>query len=393
MSTELAQLVTEHVAPEEVVEICRDLVRANSENPPGNEVEVAKASQSWLDRLGLEHELVEAAPGRVSVVSSWGRGDRTLLFNGHYDVVPAPDPDAWPHPPFGGVVSDGKLYGRGTTDMKGGIAACLAAVSALQRAGVEPSGRLVMHFVADEEALGTFGTKYLLDNGYCDGATESLVGEPTGLNLVTSERGALWFRIVTEGTSAHGSTPQLGVNAIHHMARIVREIEGMRFRGLHETLGKPTVNVGTIHGGSKVNMVPDHCVIELDRRTIPGETQGQVLKDFETLLEQVGTDVPGLRARVEVHNWADACETPPETTLVGLLSEARDALGLPGSEFGYMGATDARFLINDGKIPTVIFGPGDILLAHTTGEHVECSQLADAARVYAHTFASFLGAA
>jgi succinyl-diaminopimelate desuccinylase len=393
MSEELAQLVRESVQEDEVVEICRDLVRAPSENPPGNEEEVAAVTRGWLERLGLTAESVEPLPGRVSTVSTWGEvGERTLLFNGHYDVVPVPDPDDWPHPPFSGNVADGLLYGRGSSDMKSGIAACLAAVSAVKRAGLTPKGRLVMHFVADEEALGTHGTKFLVANGYCDGATEALVGEPTGMHLVTSERGAVWLRIITEGVSAHGSVPQLGVNAIEHMSHVVQAVRGMRFGKLHETLGAPTLNVGTIRGGSKVNMVPAQCEIEIDRRTIPGESVEEVVGELETAIAKVRADVPDLKARIEVDDWAEPSETPEGTSLVGLLTEGREVFGIDGSEIGYAGATDARFLINQGKIPSIVFGPGDLLLAHTTGENVEVSKLVDATRVYAYAFVKFLQA-
>jgi succinyl-diaminopimelate desuccinylase len=387
----MSQDVTTFVSEEEVVAICADLVRAPSENPPGDETEVAKVAEAWLGKLGLDCEFVESAPARVSTLSSWGSGDRTLLFNGHYDVVPVPDPDAWPHAPYGAVVAEGKLHGRGSSDMKAGIAACLAAVSALQRAGFEPNGRLAMQFVADEEALGVLGTQYLVRNGYCEGVTEAIVGEPTELNLVPSERGGLWFFVHTEGISAHGATPQLGVNAIEHMSHVVRALQSMRFKKLHETLGAPTINVGTIHGGTKANVVPAHCVIEVDRRTLPGETKEEVLAEIEAVLDGVRDEVPDLKARIEEFGWGEASESPQGTTVIDLLREARAAVGVEASEFGYMGMTDARFLINQGKIPSVVFGPGNVLLAHTTGEYVEVEQLVQAAKIYAYTFARFLG--
>src|SRR5438874_5921243 len=246
MSSDVASLVSQHVDPDEATEILQALVRAPSENPPGDEREVARVTEKLLAARGLGAEFVEPRPGRVSTISTWGAGTRkTLLFNGHYDVVPTGDPSAWPHGPFSGDVEGGKLYGRGSTDMKAGIAACIAAVSALQRAGFDPDGRLVMHFVADEEALGTHGTRYLVEAGHCTGITEALVGEPTAMHLVTAERGAVWLRIITEGVSAHGSTPQLGTNAIEKMAEVIGAVHTMRFRKLHEMLGAPTVNVGT----------------------------------------------------------------------------------------------------------------------------------------------------
>lgn len=391
MSTDLAALVDAHVSEDEVVEICRDLVRAPSENPPGDEEAVASASEMWLDRLGLAHERVVPAPNRPSVLSSWGTSDeRTLLFNGHYDVVPVEDHDAWPHPPFSAAIADGKIYGRGSTDMKSGIASCLGAIAALQRAGIEPRGRLAVHLVADEEALGPMGTRYLVENGYCAGMTEALVGEPTSLHLVTAERGAVWLRIVTEGESAHGSTPQLGTNAIEHMAHVVRAVSAMRFRTFHPLLGNPTVNVGTIAGGSKVNMVPDRCVIEIDRRTIPGETTDEVLAELEQVLAGVRETVPRLRARVELHDGAEPSEMPAGAALFTLLGEAAGAFGVESSELGFLGASDARFLINQAGIPSIICGPGDLRLAHTTGEYVEIDNLVRATKMYAYAIARFL---
>jgi acetylornithine deacetylase/succinyl-diaminopimelate desuccinylase family protein len=391
--SDLVDAIRTHVSEEEVVSFCRDLVRAASENPPGDETEVAKVSESLLAGLGLGTEFVTPLPNRTSTLSSWGKpGGKTLLFNGHYDVVPVPDPDDWPHPPFGGDVVDGRLYGRGSTDMKAGIAACLAAVSTLQRAGFDPDGRLLMHFVADEETLGTHGTRYLVENGYCDGIDEALVGEPTAMHIVPAERGAVWLRILTEGVSAHGSTPRLGVNAIEHMAAVIRAIQGMRFKKLHEILGAPTANVGTIRGGSKVNMVPAWCEIEIDRRTIPGETNDEIVAEFEAALAVAKEAVPELVARVEIDDFAEPSETPQGCQVVNLIDEARSAFGIEGSEVGYAGATDGRFLINQAKIPSVVFGPGDPMLAHTTGEYVEVSQLVDATRAYAYIFARFLGA-
>ncbi len=391
MSEELARIVSDNVDPDEAVDVLRDLVRAPSENPPGDEREVARVTEQLLAARGLSSEFVEPQPGRVSTISAWGEGNRTLLFNGHYDVVPVGDASAWPYPPFSAEVVDGKLYGRGSTDMKAGIAACIAAVSALQRSGLDLDGRILMHLVADEEALGTHGTRYLVDAGYCKGVTEALIGEPTAMHLVPAERGAVWLRVQTEGVSAHGSTPQLGTNAIEHMADVIRELQGMRFKKLHEMLGAPTINIGTIRGGSKVNMVPDFCEIEIDRRTIPGEDNDEIIAEFEAALDNLRSRAGDVKVNVVMDDFAEASQTPEGTELVGLLDEARTAFGIEGSEVGYAGATDGRFLINQGNIPSIVFGPGDPLLAHTVGEYVEIDQLVDATRAYAYAFARFLG--
>jgi succinyl-diaminopimelate desuccinylase len=211
------------------------------------------------------------------------------------------------------------------------------------------------------------------------------------MHLVPAERGAVWLRIVTEGVSAHGSTPQLGVNAIEHMAHVIRSLKGMRFRKLHEMLGGPTFNVGTISGGKKVNMVPDRCEIEIDRRTIPGEDTDEVVGEFSEALVKAKEDLPELNARIEVIDGAEPSETPEGSELVWMIDEARDAFGVEGSEVGYSGATDARFIINQAKVPAIVYGPGNPIEAHTTGESVEIKQLVEATRTYAYTFAKFLG--
>jgi acetylornithine deacetylase/succinyl-diaminopimelate desuccinylase-like protein len=155
-------------------------------------------------------------------------------------------------------------------------------------------------------------------------------------------------------------------------------------------LGAPTINIGTIHGGSKVNMVPDRCEIEIDRRTIPGESNEEIIGEFEAALAGLRERSPDLRVRVAIDDYAEPSETPDGTSLVTLLDEARTAFGIEGSEVGYSGATDARFLINQGAIPSIVFGPGDPLLAHTVGEYVEIEQLVQATRAYAYAFARFL---
>jgi len=156
-------------------------------------------------------------------------------------------------------------------------------------------------------------------------------------------------------------------------------------------LGGPTFNVGTIHGGSKVNMVPKHCEIEIDRRTIPGESIDEVVADFEAAVARAAEAIPDLEARVEVDDWAEPSQTPDGTSLVALLTEARDVFGVEGAEVGYAGATDARFLINQGRIPSIVFGPGEPLQAHTTGESVAVAQVVEATKTYAYAFAKFLG--
>ena len=204
-----------------------------------------------LEELGGSPEIVRGDEGRPSVVARFGNGDRpALAWNGHLDVVPAGDPSAWRHPPFGAEVVDGALIGRGAADMKGGIASALAAVSAIRRSGVELAGRLDLHLAADEELAGLHGTKVLFERGYLD-QDAAIVGEATDLNLALAERGGAWITATARGKAAHGSTPQLGVSAITSMARFLLRIEEVLPDLEHPLVGRPTVNAAMIHGGQR----------------------------------------------------------------------------------------------------------------------------------------------
>ncbi|HJY31766.1 MAG TPA: M20/M25/M40 family metallo-hydrolase, partial [Actinomycetota bacterium] len=276
--------VVAHVDPHEVLRFARSLVATPSENPGGTEDAVAAVAVEILEDLGGTPEIVRGEEGRPSVVARFGRGDRpALAWNGHLDVVPAGDPSAWRHAPFGAEVVDGALIGRGAADMKGAIASALAAVSAIRRSGVEPAGRLDLHLVADEELAGLHGTKVLHERGYLD-QDAAIVGEATDLNLALAQRGGAWITATTRGRAAHGSTPQLGVSAITSMARFLLRIEEVLPDLEHPLVGRPTVNAAMIQGGSAPNVVADRCVVEIDRRIIPGETAPeQVLEPFDRL--------------------------------------------------------------------------------------------------------------
>ena len=211
--------VADAVDPKEVVALARALIAAPSENPGGTEEAVAEVVTGVLAGLGADPTTVRSDAGRPSVIARIGSGGRPkLVWNGHLDVVPAGAPDTWAHGPWDGVVEDGRLFGRGAADMKGPVAAALAAAAAIRRAGVELSGTLEFHLVADEELAGTHGTRVLWDRGLLD-ADAAIVGEPSELQLGLAERGGAWITLTAYGRAAHGSQPHRGVNAITSMAR------------------------------------------------------------------------------------------------------------------------------------------------------------------------------
>jgi succinyl-diaminopimelate desuccinylase len=307
--------------------------------------------------------------------------------------VPAGTLDTWSVDPFAAEVVDGRLIGRGACDMKGPVAAALAGAAAVRTAGVELAGSLTFHLVADEELAGTHGTQVLRDRGLLT-QDAAIVGEPSNLEIALAERGGAWVTATTYGAAAHGSQPHRGVNAITAMARFLLRLHEVVPDTVHPLCGRATVNAALIEGGSAPNMVPDRCVVDIDRRTIPGETDPvAVLDPFRSLAEELRADDETFDLRTEIREWIHASETPADTPIAGAIRRATEAeTGATPPDVGFTGITDARFYLNDAAIPTVIFGPGDLSVAHTADEWIDVDEMVTGARTYARIFASFLGA-
>jgi succinyl-diaminopimelate desuccinylase len=381
------------VDPDEVLRIARALIAAPSENPGGTEEEVAQAAAEILAGMDADPRIIRSDAGRPSVVAAMGTASRpSLAWNGHLDVVPAGAVETWPHPPWDGVVEGGRLIGRGACDMKGPIAAALAAGAAIRRAGVELGGTLHYHLAADEEVGGIHGTKVMRKRGMID-QDACIVGEPTELQLGLAQRGGAWFTVVTSGTAAHGSQPQRGVNAITSMARFVLRATEVLPDRRHALVGAPTVNVALIEGGHAPNAVPDRCVADVDRRVIPGETFAEVEAGFTELMSRLRAEHPEVRIDASCREWTLPAEAASDSAIAQLCRAAvTQERGAAPADVGFTGITDARFYVNDGSIPTVILGPGSLADAHTAGEFVEVDDLVAAARIYARVFVRFLGA-
>ena len=383
----------EHVDVDRLVSLTSALVAVDTRNPPGNEAPIEEVVRSALDARTSRWRSLEPALGRLSLVAELdhpaGPDPRrpTLIVNGHLDVVPV-NASAWSHDPFDPQVVDGRLYGRGTADMKGGIAAAICALDVLERAGRVPGCNLVFHLVADEERGGRLGTLALLEAGMIQGDA-CLVPEPTDLELCVAERGLLQARLHIAGRPGHGSRPREGVSAIEHAARVVLALHAADFGGdEHPLLGRPTANVGTISGGSAFNTVAESCVVGVDRRVLPGATAESTQAEIEALIEAAG--VEGLRYRFELDTFGEASEMSPGDPWVKLVGDAvAGATGRPPGVIGMTFTTDARFVRNQAGIPSVVCGPGRIDQAHGDDEYVEVSSLAQAAAAFAELFASY----
>jgi succinyl-diaminopimelate desuccinylase len=364
-----------------VVDLTLELVRMDTINPPGGEAAAAELLGARLQAAGLEVAHHELEPGRPSVVARLeGRGDRpALCLTGHLDTVPlgrAP----WSREPFG-EHDGGHLYGRGTTDMKGGVAAIVLAAERVAALGGGDAGLEVVLCAGEETACE--GARALAETpGALGRAGAMLVAEPTGNFPCVAHKGMVWVEARTEGRSAHGSSPHLGANAIYPLARAVAALEGVRFGvEAHPLLGEPTLNVGTIEGGVNVNSVPDGARARIDVRTVPGLGADGVLA---ALREAAGRDV-------ELEAWValDPVVTEPGDPWV---AKVHEAFGTSGEPRGLAYFTDAAALAPAyGGVPTVICGPGEAGQAHQTDEWVEIAKLEAAAGAYAELARSWCG--
>jgi succinyl-diaminopimelate desuccinylase len=366
------------------------MVKIPSENPPGEEAEVAAWAAAMCDELGFEVKTYEAEPNRPNVVARLTRGDGpTVCFCSHYDVVPAGDPALWADPPYSATVRDGHLIGRGSSDAKGPIAAAFEAVEIIHSLGSTFEGTLEFALVADEEAMGFKGAGYLVSEGIVK-PDSAIVGEPTRLRIVRGQRGPCWMRIFTRGVAGHGSAPERGVNAIKHMAEIVLHLEETLPDIDHPLLGRPTINVGTIRGGEKVNVIPAGCLAEVDRRSVPGETRESVIESVEQAVEIARKTFPDINATVELPYFGDPFEISEDSTIVQeCVAAVTDVTGVQAEIVGFRGSSDARFLFEAGA-EVIVCGPGEIKVAHTARESIEIAELEQGAIAYAAVFARLL---
>ena len=361
----------------DALELSRELLRLDTINPPGGERECAEHLSRLLEDAGFDVQSYEHDPGRTSLVARLGGSSSRLplCFAGHIDTVPlgaAP----WSHDPFAGEVADGRLYGRGSSDMKCGLAAFVTAAHRLaERLRASPG--LVLVIVAGEET-GCDGSRHLATtNGALGEAGAIVVAEPTGNYPLVGHKGALWLHARATGVTAHGSMPDRGVNAIYKGARAVAKLERFVFGGKpHSVLGSPTLNVGTINGGLNINSVPDSVTIGVDIRTIPDVKHGDLV---QRLTEYLGEDVT-LVPIVDVQGvWTD----PGHAWMQEIFDVARSVVGTRPAVRGAPYFTDASTLTRAyGGAPTAILGPGEMELAHQTDEYCRIDRLEQAVELY-----------
>lgn len=360
-----------------VISLTRDLIRFNTINPPGNEEEVARYVGSILADHGFEVDYPKYSEGRLNVVATKGLSGQVapIVLTGHLDVVPLGAKE-WKTDPFEGRVFDGKLFGRGSSDMKGGIAAMLMA--AIQCFNDDPpKGGVKLIFTADEE-LGCNGARHLRGSGYDIGsASAMLVGEPTSNAPLIGHKGGLYIKAKTTGVTAHSSMPELGDNAIYKSARAINSIEKLKFDvSEDQLLGFPTINVGTIIGGLNLNSVPDKAEFTIDVRSTPKLENAKALSILGKIL---GPEVE-LVKMVDL----DAIATVENHSFVKLVAKVCNVdLNSEKIQKAATYLTDASVLapwLNN--VPTIILGPGEAQMAHQTDEFCFVHKLEEAVGIY-----------
>lgn len=383
----------QQIDEQESVEFLQSLIQINSVNPPGNEGEVAEAIQSFLQSSNLEFDVDDLGDNRGNLFVTYGSADengRHLVYSGHFDTVPIGQVE-WEHDPFSGKIIDHKVFGRGTTDMKSGVAAMVLALKYLKQAGVELNGELQFIGTAGEEVDG-YGAKQVVKKGQVDRATAMVVAEPSENQIFTAHKGCLWLEITTYGKTAHGSMPEQGVNAITTLTAFLSELNQYEFDyEEHPRLGYPTLNVGTIEGGVKTNVVPDKCSVTLDIRTIPGQNNDKILEDIENKIKKI---TEGSKATYEVktiNNMAPVATNESDDFIQLAIETGDKHVGqhlVPGGVNYY---TDASVYWPYLQIPTLIYGPGNQRLAHQPNETVEIEKFLHSIRYYMALAMDYLG--
>nr|WP_227357512.1 M20 family metallopeptidase [Haladaptatus salinisoli] len=358
---------------EELTTIISELVSRETENPPGNERRVAEFIYEWLIEHDIDATLVrEPYENRPQIAARVGDGDPTVVLNGHIDVVPAGNRDEWSCPPYAAEIDGESLYGRGSADMKTGVAVGMKALVDLKESveSDDLAGSLVFQAAIGEETAEP-GTKTLLERGY-DG-DYGVVLEPTEMRTATSEKGLAWYKITVTGEPSHASRPDQGDNAITNARPVLAALEDYDDRiGDREDdlVGQAHATVTQIEAGTKENVVPEDAVITVDRRFLPSESADQLDDEIDELLAKVEA-THGIETSWQRTRTYESAAIDINSSLAEVFREkSAEHADVSVEPWGVKASTDVRNFVNDAGIEAITWGPGDLSQAHTYDEHV-----------------------
>jgi len=352
-----------------LISLLQQLIRINSENPPGNEAAIGRFVKLYLERLGLKVKIYEFARSRTNIIAVLEGADKkhSLLITPHLDTVPAGR--SWKTNPFGAGIKNGKIYGLGATDCKGNLACALEAVNSLLEDRVKLDYNLIFAATADEEAGSGLGLIPLLERRILK-PSAALVLDSNDFDIIVTQKGLIHFKVLLEGKRAHGAYPWRGINAIDIALEILRELKQHRFAfSENRYLRPPTLNIGTIKGGDKVNIVSDWCEFELDLRFLPGMQADKILKEIKGLIAKHTKDF-----KIEIEGIQKPYAISKEHYLVSSLSSAIKKVGACPKIKGSEGATVITFF-QDSNIPAIATGFGSSGCAHAAGEFAKIDNL------------------
>ncbi|MBM7714690.1 succinyl-diaminopimelate desuccinylase [Bacillus thermophilus] len=375
------------VNQERAIKFLQKLIKIKSVNPPGNELGVAKAIVEHAAKADLQTEIKALSSSRANVIvrlKGNGSKHRSLLFSGHLDTVPVGETE-WKHSPFSGSLINGKIFGRGSCDMKSGVAALIEAMITLKETRTSLDHDVVFVGTAGEE-VDCIGASMMVNDEALKNAGAMVIAEPSNGKVFTAHKGALWIEIKLFGKTAHGSMPHEGINAIVHMSELIERLKHFSFsyEKEHKLLGKPTLTISTVNGGIKTNLVPDQCKVTIDIRTIPEIKHGNIIKDIKEILKDLEMKIAHFKAELKIINDLPALENERDSDFVSLALELNKELNkIEAEEKGANYYTDASVFFPALKIPTIIYGPGDEKLAHQSDEYVEVKKYIRAIQYYA----------
>ena len=355
----------------ELVDFLQKLIQINSENPPGNESKIANFIKEYLLKNGIDSEIVHLEEGRDSLVAKIpGKEENNLAFCGHLDTVRVKE-EYWKKPLFQGLIENDRMYGRGTSDMKGGVAAMIYAAILFKRIGIISQKTILLALTADEEWKYK-GAKDLTDKGYFNQTDFLIIAEPSTLQVSSGEKGELWITAKIFGKSAHGSTPEVGINSIVAGSDLVMEVT-RQYEKLFKTddfWGKTSLNIGQFHGGVQVNVVPNYSEIQFDFRVISENDRQKVIDMFKTIGKYIAKKHQ-IRFETEIFNYKYPIFTDPKNPYIQKFMKAAGVEEVFITKY----CTDGATIIPEKKIPFIIYGPGDIAQAHQNDEYIELESL------------------
>lgn len=363
-----------------ILEILSDLVSIPSYE---NEQGVVEYIEQRLKKLNVEPEFTEVTYGRQNLIASIGKGEKSLIFNSHTDTISPGNIENWTKSPFKLTRKGDKLFGLGSCDAKGSLASMLIAFEVLARKPSLLKGRLILQAVCCEETRGR-GTLAETSKGIK--ADVAIIGEPTQLIPMIGHKGGLGLEVTVFGKPAHASSPEEGINAISSMARVIQSLDTLAediSQRCDPLIGKASLAITQINGGRATNVIPDQCVITIDRRLVPGETLKNALGEISAIIDNEKKANPSLVVSIEEKIGIDPCRISPEEPIINVVKDSiYQVTGKHQNVTGFNACCDMWCLVK-ANIPTVILGPGNLLMAHKVDECISINELYDAVKIYA----------